>query len=61
MKGEIILMKELLLALVTGGVVGALFQLMKLPLPAPPVLSGILGIVGIFLGAKAVEWIAKMF
>lgn len=50
-------MKEALLALLTGGIVGALFTLMRLPLPAPPVLAGILGIVGIFLGAKVVEWI----
>ncbi|MBL0385332.1 DUF1427 family protein [Tumebacillus sp. ITR2] len=52
--------KVLLLSLVTGGVVGALFQLLRLPLPAPPVLSGILGIVGIWLGAQVVEWIKGM-
>ncbi|WP_132944576.1 DUF1427 family protein [Tumebacillus sp. BK434] len=49
-------MKVLILSLITGIVVGVLFTLMRLPLPAPPVLSGILGIVGIWLGAKIVEF-----
>jgi XapX domain-containing protein len=49
--------KVLILSLVTGIVVGVVFTLMKLPLPAPPVLSGILGIVGIWLGGKLVEWL----
>jgi XapX domain-containing protein len=43
-------LKEWVLALVTGGVVGFLFAKLKLPIPAPPSLTGILGIVGIFLG-----------
>jgi len=43
-------MTESLLALGTGAVVGFLFSFLKLPLPAPPTLSGIMGIVGIFLG-----------
>ncbi|ASS77072.1 XapX domain-containing protein [Tumebacillus algifaecis] len=49
-------MKVLILSLITGIVVGVVFTLMRLPLPAPPVLSGILGIVGIWLGAKIVEF-----
>ncbi|TCP57630.1 XapX domain-containing protein [Tumebacillus sp. BK434] len=49
-------LKVLILSLITGIVVGVLFTLMRLPLPAPPVLSGILGIVGIWLGAKIVEF-----
>lgn len=47
-------MKEIILALFTGGIVGVVFALMKLPIPAPPVLSGIVGIIGIFLGYKLV-------
>lgn len=54
-------MKIALLSLLTGGIVGVLFTLLKLPIPAPPVLSGILGIVGIWLGAQAVEWIKNLF
>lgn len=45
--GEI---KEILLALITGLVVGLLFAKLKLPIPAPPTCAGIMGIVGIFLG-----------
>lgn len=54
-------LKIWILSLVTGMVVGVVFTLFKLPLPAPPVLSGILGIVGIYLGSKVVEWLSKFF
>jgi len=47
-------MREILLSLLTGGIVGVVFALLKLPIPAPPVFSGIMGIIGIFLGFKAV-------
>jgi XapX domain-containing protein len=43
-------MREILLSLVTGGVVGFVFALFKLPIPAPPVLSGVIGIVGVYGG-----------
>ncbi|MCL5058387.1 MAG: DUF1427 family protein [Actinobacteria bacterium] len=43
-------MKEVLLSLGTGTVVGLLFAVFKLPIPAPPNLAGVVGIVGIFLG-----------
>ncbi len=29
---------------------GVVFSLLRLPIPAPPVVSGIVGIVGVFLG-----------
>ncbi|WCN38440.1 XapX domain-containing protein [Aneurinibacillus uraniidurans] len=54
-------MKELVLALITGLVVGAVFKLLKLPLPAPPVLPGILGIVGIYLGGIIVQRLIDWF
>ena len=47
---------ELALALLTGLVAGALFRSLQIPIPAPPNLAGILGIVGIYLGYKLVEW-----
>lgn len=50
-------MAELLLSLVSGILVGILFTVLKLPLPAPPVLSGVLGIIGIWLGGKISEHI----
>ena len=45
-------MKESLLATLTGAVCGFVFAKLNLPIPAPPVLAGIMGIVGIFLGYK---------
>ncbi|HVB97174.1 MAG TPA: DUF1427 family protein [Chloroflexota bacterium] len=39
-------------ALAVGVVTGLIFARLRLPIPAPPALSGILGIVGIFLGYK---------
>lgn len=48
---------QLLLALLTGLFAGALFGVVQTPIPAPPNLPGILGILGIFLGYRAVEWL----
>ena len=53
-------MKVVVLALVTGFIVGFIFALFKLPIPAPPALAGIMGIVGIYLGFKCFQWIASM-
>lgn len=44
-----------LLALLTGFVTGALFTFLGIPMPAPPELPGVMGIVGIYVGYKAVE------
>ncbi|PRX61497.1 XapX domain-containing protein [Cohnella sp. SGD-V74] len=53
------MLKEILLSLLAGLIVGIVFKMIKLPLPAPPVLSGVLGIVGVFLGGLAYEWISQ--
>lgn len=45
-------MKEMILSLTTGAVCGTIFALFKLPVPAPTVIPGLLGIFGIFLGYK---------
>lgn len=50
------MVSQLVLALLTGIFAGALFSVIQVPIPAPPNLPGILGIVGIFLGYKGVEW-----
>lgn len=47
-------MKIAVLSILSGFIVGVVFALFKLPIPAPPALSGILGIVGIYLGYKFV-------
>ncbi|GAE92542.1 hypothetical protein JCM21714_1549 [Gracilibacillus boraciitolerans JCM 21714] len=52
---------QVLLALITGLVVGFLFALLKLPIPAPPALAGIMGIVGIYLGFRLFEWVQHFF
>ncbi|MDB4544411.1 DUF1427 family protein [Akkermansiaceae bacterium] len=54
-------MEVALLSLGTGIIVGLIFSIFKLPLPAPPVLAGILGIVGIFLGGELWKFIAERF
>ena len=43
------------LALLTGLVTGALFRYLYIPIPAPPELPGIMGIVGIYVGYKVIE------
>ncbi|ODP99795.1 MULTISPECIES: XapX domain-containing protein [Salinivibrio] len=54
-------MQEVLLALVAGFLVGVLFSAIKLPIPAPPVLSGIMGIVGVYLGGVGYQWVVERF
>lgn len=43
-------MREVLLSLATGSIVGIIFSFAKLPIPAPQALAGIAGILGIYLG-----------
>ncbi|GAB7008761.1 XapX domain-containing protein [Halorubrum trueperi] len=43
-------------ALVVGVTVGALFAFLRVPIPAPPELPGVIAIVGIYLGFKAVGY-----
>ncbi|MRI34772.1 XapX domain protein [Endozoicomonas sp. OPT23] len=54
-------MAEVLIAMVTGLMVGLLFSALKLPIPAPPVLPGVMGIVGVYLGSIAYHEIIKYF
>jgi XapX domain-containing protein len=44
-----------ILALLTGILTGAVFKFLQVPIPAPPKLPGILGIVGIYLGYQLVR------
>lgn len=52
-------MKITIIALITGIVTGGIFSALKLPLPAPPTMAGIAGIVGIFLGSKIIEYLLQ--
>lgn len=49
----------MILSLITGIIVGLVFGLIKLPIPAPDRIEGILGIVGIFLGYILIKFFIK--
>ncbi|MEC5188166.1 XapX domain-containing protein [Geobacillus thermodenitrificans] len=53
--------KEVVLALITGMVVGFLFTLSRLPIPAPPALAGVAGIVGVYLGMRLFQWLSLLW
>jgi XapX domain-containing protein len=42
-------------ALLTGLLTGTIFAAVEAPIPAPPNVAGVLGIVGIYLGYVLVE------
>jgi XapX domain-containing protein len=52
---------EQFLSVLAGLIVGVVFAAIRLPIPAPPTLSGILGIVGLYLGYQAFHWIKGIF
>jgi XapX domain-containing protein len=43
-------MKEVLLTTFVGALVGGVFSAFKLPIPAPPEFSALMGIVGLWIG-----------
>lgn len=43
---------EILKTTFAGATIGAVFVLFKLPVPAPPVFSAVMGIVGLWFGAS---------
>ena len=43
-------MKEIILTTLVGAAVGGIFSAFKLPIPAPPVFAGLMGIVGLWIG-----------
>lgn len=47
--------RTVVLALLGGMFVGAFFAVTRLPMPAPPKLAGVAGIVGIYLGYRLLE------
>ena len=46
-----------LAALGLGAVVGGVFAVTRLPVPAPGTLAGVAGVVGLFAGWEAVTWL----
>ena len=53
-------MTVMLIALVVGIVIGAIFKALKLPVPVPHDFAGILGVMGMFVGAMLVDVVAKL-
>lgn len=45
----------ILKATFAGTILGAIFQKVKLPLPAPGVFAGVMGVLGVLLGGKLAE------
>lgn len=43
-------MKEIFMTTLVGTIVGGIFSAFKLPIPAPPVFAGLMGIVGLWIG-----------
>ena len=54
-------MTIMLIALAVGIVIGAIFKALKLPVPVPHDFAGILGVMGMFIGAMLVDVLAKFF
>jgi XapX domain-containing protein len=48
-------MIELLICLVVGLIIGAIFSLFKLPVPVPHGWGGVIGLIGMFIGGRIVE------
>ena len=53
-------MNDVFLALLAGLATGIVFSFIKLPLPAPPVLPGVVGIVGVYLGGQLFHYVAGL-
>jgi XapX domain-containing protein len=50
--------KTMLLSMLSGVALGAIFSFFKLPLPAPVTLAGVIGVFGVWLGYIIIEtWI----
>ncbi len=43
-------MKDIFMTTLVGAMVGGIFSAFKLPIPAPPVFAGLMGIVGLWIG-----------
>jgi XapX domain-containing protein len=53
-------MINLLVCLVVGMLLGAIFAFFKLPAPAPGTLAGVLGVAGVYVGYQVVLWLMQV-
>lgn len=52
-------MKDIMIALFAGLIIGAIFKFFKLPVPVPHGIGGIVGIIGMFIGSEIVTYISN--
>jgi XapX domain-containing protein len=50
-------MRQILISFFTGLVMGGIFTILKLPVPAPGTLAGVAGVAGIFAGYLLIKFI----
>lgn len=43
-------MGQVVLAFLAGALFGVIFSFLKLPIPAPPTLAGVMGVAGVYAG-----------
>jgi XapX domain-containing protein len=53
-------MAVLVIAFIAGLVIAALFRALKITVPVPHDLAGLVGLIGMFVGSMAVDIITKM-
>ena len=53
-------MAVLIIAFIAGVVIAALFRSLKITVPVPHDLAGLVGLIGMFVGSMAVDIVAKM-
>ena len=53
------LMKEIIISLLAGWIIGVIFAWIKLPIPAPPPL-GLVGAAGLTLGGFCYQWLSQV-
>lgn len=53
-------MVVMLISLLVGIVIGVIFKSLKLPVPVPHDFSGIIGLIGMFVGSALVDVIARL-
>ncbi len=53
-------MAVILIALLVGIVVGAIFKSLKLPVPVPHDFAGVVGLVGMFVGSALVDVVSQL-
>lgn len=53
-------MVVMLISLLVGIVIGVIFKSLKLPVPVPHDFSGIIGLIGMFVGSALVDEVSRL-